>query len=372
MSYPNSLPASLEFYRNGGSQRTCTDNVRQSAGWISDNNNNAEDNNNNPLGNQSHSSPRLIDYNSISQGLTPRRYGSGSGETRRRLPPYRIQTQQLSVAPEPPSTNHRQINDDGPPPHYDEALNFVSSSKQIWEHLRQKQKSELCTEFVKEHFTCPICRDTIIDSTAISCGHKYCLACIDECLRTKPVCPLCDKLITSKTMQYADDLAIDSISQNLSVEWKIRRQQSAIYSRMNAVKLTWYTMFCNWLWITQHRTMISARRFGRACSNSIRRSCESITLTGCVKLMLVVAAVAITLLNLNEITTFCLYLYYAMQNYESGRPANLQLSEIITKYFDSKNVAQQPKSRFQDFVGPSDTIYADIIRLFYTDWTFWE
>ncbi|CAL8104052.1 unnamed protein product [Orchesella dallaii] len=375
MSYPNSLPASLELYRTG-SQRPCsnaTSTVRHSdPGWIPDTNNNADDNDNPRLRNPSRSSPRLMNFEHISQRLTPRRYNSGEGETRRRLPPFRHQNQPQPSAPayEPPSNP----NDDDFPI-YDEALNFVSSSRTIWEHLRQKQKTELCTEFVKDHFTCPICRDIIINSTAISCGHKFCLVCIDGCLRTKPLCPVCGTFIRSKTSQYADDLAIESISENLSEEWKIRRQHSVIYSQMETVELTWYSTFCNWLWITNHEIKRNLRRSGRICSNAIRRWYESLTLESYVKIMVVLAALVFTACNFNEIVIFTMYMYYAMKNYEGTSPTNEHLSEIVRNYLDKKVVQEQePPSKYQDFIGPSDTIYASFIRLFYSNWEFkfWE
>lgn len=38
---------------------------------------------------------------------------------------------------------------------------------------------------------CPICLSNVTDITTTNCGHSYCKICIDNCLDSKPECPMC-------------------------------------------------------------------------------------------------------------------------------------------------------------------------------------
>lgn len=62
----------------------------------------------------------------------------------------------------------------------------------------------------KERFlSCPIHLETLEDPVQGPCGHVFCRKCIDECLKRKEVCPICQSSI--KTSQLYSSLIIKQI-----------------------------------------------------------------------------------------------------------------------------------------------------------------
>lgn len=38
---------------------------------------------------------------------------------------------------------------------------------------------------------CPVCMSLMIEPTKLNCGHRFCIQCMDEVLKTNEKCPMC-------------------------------------------------------------------------------------------------------------------------------------------------------------------------------------
>jgi E3 ubiquitin-protein ligase SHPRH len=66
-------------------------------------------------------------------------------------------------------------------------LNYLKSLNTTRESTKQVNDDNLKDD------ACVICRFTILVGTLTPCGHKYCRDCLNEWMKTKRVCPLCQK-----------------------------------------------------------------------------------------------------------------------------------------------------------------------------------
>lgn len=90
-----------------------------------------------------------------------------------------------------------------------EEVEFRTATQNLIENPSQTEKSGTTKKLV--NVQCPICFDDISKATVTSCGHIFCLECIEQSLNSsnargqihsgqhgKGLCPLCRKMVTFK------------------------------------------------------------------------------------------------------------------------------------------------------------------------------
>ncbi|KAH0477192.1 MAG: hypothetical protein KVP17_003035 [Porospora cf. gigantea B] len=68
--------------------------------------------------------------------------------------------------------------------------------------------SDKVLKALRDHLTCPVCQDWVLDSCSLDCGHIFCYTCITQWFQQKMdyVCPACNQTAErGPTMCYAVD-----------------------------------------------------------------------------------------------------------------------------------------------------------------------
>ena len=78
---------------------------------------------------------------------------------------------------------------------------------------------------INKHLFCIVCQETLYNPTNLTCGHTFCLICIEKWLETENICPICrkyvDKLNLSKNYivsSIIDELEV--VCNNKECPWK--------------------------------------------------------------------------------------------------------------------------------------------------------
>ena len=83
-----------------------------------------------------------------------------------------------------------------------EALKSELAAKNEWitkqeQDQKKSAEEEGIVSSMTEEFTCVICQELFIKAHTLPCSHSFCEVCIKEWLRTKKVCPICRKRVTT-------------------------------------------------------------------------------------------------------------------------------------------------------------------------------
>ena len=111
-----------------------------------------------------------------------------------------------------------------------EALKSELAAKNEWitkqeQDQKKSAEEEGIVSSMTEEFTCVICQELFIKAHTLPCSHSFCEVCIKEWLRTKKVCPICRKRVTTGPVHsLVLDNAIIKIEEKLSGESKQERE----------------------------------------------------------------------------------------------------------------------------------------------------
>lgn len=97
---------------------------------------------------------------------------------------------------------------------------------------KEEQKEQYSKEMegilssMKEEFVCVICQELFIKAHTLPCSHSFCERCIKVWIRTKRVCPICRKSMSSDPVHsLVLDNAIAQLEAKMSQEDKTERQK---------------------------------------------------------------------------------------------------------------------------------------------------
>ncbi|XP_061891091.1 dynein regulatory complex subunit 5 isoform X2 [Entelurus aequoreus] len=89
------------------------------------------------------------------------------------------------------------------------------------------QKEEVVTqvtEVLENELQCIICSELFVEAVILNCAHSFCSHCIKQWCKKKNECPICRQAIKSQTRCLALDNCIDSMVENLGLDFKARRK----------------------------------------------------------------------------------------------------------------------------------------------------
>ena len=76
-----------------------------------------------------------------------------------------------------------------------------------------------------EQLTCSICSELFVKATTLNCMHTFCNYCIHLWNKKKKLCPICRTPISTMNRPLALDNFIESMIENLSIEFKGKRKE---------------------------------------------------------------------------------------------------------------------------------------------------
>ena len=76
------------------------------------------------------------------------------------------------------------------------------------------------TTGVKHCLECAICKEAILSSATLECGHSFCKCCVTEHFKYKKSCPICRKVLSGG---YYPSYSLDALIQHLLSPSQLKR-----------------------------------------------------------------------------------------------------------------------------------------------------
>ncbi|KAJ7340946.1 hypothetical protein JRQ81_004233 [Phrynocephalus forsythii] len=101
----------------------------------------------------------------------------------------------------------------------------LKETKEEKEKARAQKEEALnhMNDVLENELQCTICSEHFIEAVTLNCAHSFCSYCISEWMKRRLECPICRRIIISKTRSLVLDNCIDRMVENLDDETKCHR-----------------------------------------------------------------------------------------------------------------------------------------------------
>nr|XP_020640742.1 E3 ubiquitin-protein ligase RNF8 isoform X1 [Pogona vitticeps] len=101
----------------------------------------------------------------------------------------------------------------------------LKETKEEKEKARAQKEEALSqmNDVLENELQCTICSEHFIEAVTLNCAHSFCSYCISEWMKRRLECPICRRIIISKTRSLVLDNCIDRMVENLDDETKRHR-----------------------------------------------------------------------------------------------------------------------------------------------------
>uniref|UniRef100_A0A6J0SWH9 E3 ubiquitin-protein ligase CHFR n=1 Tax=Pogona vitticeps TaxID=103695 RepID=A0A6J0SWH9_9SAUR len=101
----------------------------------------------------------------------------------------------------------------------------LKETKEEKEKARAQKEEALSqmNDVLENELQCTICSEHFIEAVTLNCAHSFCSYCISEWMKRRLECPICRRIIISKTRSLVLDNCIDRMVENLDDETKHHR-----------------------------------------------------------------------------------------------------------------------------------------------------
>ncbi|XP_017877887.1 E3 ubiquitin-protein ligase rnf8-like [Ceratina calcarata] len=118
-----------------------------------------------------------------------------------------------------------EVVDNAPQYRIIDEIDLTDVSQLITVDDQQENIVNKISNIMDDQLTCSICSELFVKATTLACMHTYCQYCIKCWMKKKKICAVCRAPITSMTRSIVIDNFIDSMLENLPIQFKERRKE---------------------------------------------------------------------------------------------------------------------------------------------------